>query len=116
MIKFKFLKTLLILIIVMIFTKIYQHNKIIKLTYTKQRLERKYQELLQERSDLLIKHFTLKDYKKIKQFARENLKLDKMSLSNVITMTACSNLFNHRIQDLQRNDILWEGCNDKKRL
>ena len=90
MIKFKFLKILFFIGIALVFVKIYQHNQVVRITYEKQRLERKKQDLVKEKNELLIRHAFLKDYKKVKQYAQDVLKMRKLLLSQVITLTTKS--------------------------
>jgi len=76
--------------VIFLFTKIYQHNLLIKLNYEKQRAENKINFLKQKKNDLVVKALALKDYNKIKKFAEEKLGMQPLRLSQVITVSGMS--------------------------
>jgi cell division protein FtsL len=82
-----FFSLLFLLTIVFVFTKIYQHNLIIKLNYEKQRLERKRVILKQEKNQKLVQLYNLKDFNRIKKIAKEKIGLQELKLSQIITLT-----------------------------
>ena len=86
--KFRFLKILLFIGVVVIFIKIYQHNRVVKINYEKQRLERKLDELVKEKNELMVEYSLLRNYKKVKEDVLQDLNMQKISLSKVITFTA----------------------------
>lgn len=82
-----FFSLLFLLTIIFVFTKIYQHNLIIKLNYEKQRLERKRVILKQEKNQKLAQLYNLKDFNRIKKIATEKIGLQELKLSQIITLT-----------------------------
>jgi len=73
--------------VLFIFFQIHKHNRVIKLSYQKQKLENEKKMLAQKKEELsqqwcnLIKHST------IKEFAKENLKMGKVKLNQVKKLT-----------------------------
>jgi len=59
----------LILVIFFLFIKIYQHNKIVKLLYKKQRIERAKAKLKKKKNNLLVELYKLKDPRAVKKQA-----------------------------------------------
>lgn len=82
-----FFSLLFLLTITFVFTKIYQHNLIIKLTYEKQRLEGKRIILKQQKNKKLVKLYNLKDFNRIKKIAKKEIGLQELKLSQIITLT-----------------------------
>lgn len=83
----KFFSLLFLLTIIFVFTKIYQHNLIIKLNYEKQRLERKVVVLKQQKNKKLVKLYNLKDFNRIKKIAKNKMGLQELRLSQIVTLT-----------------------------
>ena len=70
-----------------IFIKIYQHNKIIKLNYEKQRLEIKKNGIKKEYNVVTAKLCELKDILCVKKNAQEKWGMEKLKFSQVLTFT-----------------------------
>ncbi|MBU4270148.1 hypothetical protein KJ644_03340 [Candidatus Dependentiae bacterium] len=84
----KFLSIIFLLVISFIFLKIYQHNLLIKLSYEKQRFALKKEELKQKKNLLLVDFYKLKDFKRIKNIASQELGLQELTLSQIKTFTS----------------------------
>ncbi len=84
----KFLSIIFLLVISFIFLKIYQHNLLIKLSYEKQRFVLKKEELKQKKNLLLVDFYKLKDFKRIKNIASQELGLQELTLSQIKTFTS----------------------------
>ncbi len=87
MIKVRFLTILFVINLVFIFTKIYQHNLLISLTYEKQRIENKKNNLKKQKNDLRIQYFTMIDQEKVWNLAKSKLGLQPLRLSQVTTFS-----------------------------
>lgn len=73
--------------VLFVFAVIYQHNLIIKLNYTKQRLVQKRDKLQKERNELMRQLCQLKDLHSVKEWAINERGMTDMSLSRVFTLT-----------------------------
>lgn len=87
--RFFLVKGVMMLGIIIIFSKIYQQNQVIKLQYEKQRLERQYQELLKTRNSTRVALSQAKNYSALKIQAEQEFHMVKLPLSNLITFTGC---------------------------
>ncbi len=81
-----FVMTFMILLF-FIFIKIYQHNLLIKLNYEKQRFEKKNSKLRKKKNELLVQYFKLKNQHRVKNVAQQDLGMQPIKLSQVITFT-----------------------------
>ena len=70
-----------------VFLVIYQHNLIIKLTYSKQRLIQKKDKLQKERNELMKELCQLKDLHKVRTWAQDTLGMTDVKMSQVFTLT-----------------------------
>jgi cell division protein FtsL len=75
------------LVFIMIVGKIYQHNKVIRYSYKKQRLEASCKSLLREYDALMIQLAELTDYRSVQAFAQKELAMERVALSRVVTVT-----------------------------
>lgn len=71
----------------LVFTKIYQHNLVIKLNYKKQRLELNKNDLNKSCSNLKVELCRLKDAEQIKKIAQEKWGMEKLKFAQVTTFT-----------------------------
>lgn len=85
--RFIFIKSLGILSLIVIFTKIYQQNRIIKLQYEKQRLERQHEFLTKKYNNMLVQLSYAKDYSLLKKIAQSKFAMTQLQLSHLITFT-----------------------------
>ena len=76
-------RVLTILIVVLAFFKIYQHNLLVQLTYEHQRLERHKKELEQTRNEMYISLLQRKDPDKVFAYARNKLGLQPLAINQV---------------------------------
>jgi hypothetical protein len=70
-----------------VFSKIYQQNQIIKLQYEKQRLERSHTALVKKRNALLVSLSQAKDYAYLKQQAESHFGMKLLALDHLVTFT-----------------------------
>jgi hypothetical protein len=77
----------LVLVLIFIFLKIYQHNSIIKLVYRQQRIDKEKLKARQERNSLLVKFYKMKNQENVRSLARNKLALQSLKPSQVITTT-----------------------------
>lgn len=82
-----FFSLLFLLCVSFVFIKIYQHNLLIKLSYEKQRQERKKEKLQHKKNHMLAKLYSLRDFKRVKKIAQAKLGLKELKLSQIITLT-----------------------------
>lgn len=87
MIQLKVGRLIVLAIICMVFTKIYQHNLIIRLNYERQRLEIKISQLKKQKSDLQRQLFCLREYGTVTAFTQDKLGLSRTKFSQVMTFT-----------------------------
>ena len=85
--KAHFLPLSLLCILLFLFIKIYQHNKIIKLTYAQQRIEKSHANLTKEKNKLLLSLNELQDRTTIKTKTQEQLKMNPLKISQIISFT-----------------------------
>jgi len=74
------------LLILFIFLKIYQHNKIVKLIYEKQKTERMKAKLKKKKNSLLVKLYQLKDQQRVREQAQA-LGMRSLKPSQIVTVT-----------------------------
>ena len=84
----RFVTWLLVLFVVFVFLKIYQHNGIVKLAYKKQKIERMKGKLEKKRNSFLVELYKLKNQKRIVEKAR-SLGMVPLKPSQIITLTRC---------------------------
>lgn len=72
---------------VFMFLVIYQHNLLIKLNYSKQRLAMKKIKLVKEQNELMKEYYQLTDSAKTKKWALEQRGMNDLVMSHVITLT-----------------------------
>jgi hypothetical protein len=87
MLSFRLGKLIFVVSICMMFITIYQHNLIIGLSYERQRLELKKNQLKKQESDLRRQLCFLRDADKVDGFARNKFGMDKINFSQVISFT-----------------------------
>ncbi len=83
----KFLTTVSILIVLFLFIKIYQHNKIVKLFYDKQRIEGRKANVMKKKEKLLVELHKLEDPSFIKKVATEKFGMKDLKLSQIKIMS-----------------------------
>lgn len=83
----RFLTLSLILTTVFLFFKIYHHNKIVTLMYTKQRIERMQEKLHKKKDNLLVDLYKAKDQRLIREKAREQLGMRSLKPSQIVTFS-----------------------------
>lgn len=66
-----------------VFLHIHKHTKFVKLTFAKQKNERLLASLETKKQNLLQELHTVKNHAKIKEFAKENLKMSPVRLSQI---------------------------------
>ena len=74
--------------ILMVFLHIKKHANIVRQMYRKQRNEKIKEELMQKKSSTLRSLYTLKNPSSIKQFATEQLNMQKVCLHQIKTVTS----------------------------
>lgn len=87
----RFLTITVVLGILFIFCKIYQHNRIVKLMYEKQRINKKCHNLKRKKNDLLVQLYTLKDQHTAKNNAQLKLGMQQLQFSQVVSLRDLSN-------------------------
>jgi cell division protein FtsL len=92
MVKAGFLRIIFLLSLVVAVVKIYQHNQIIRLRYEKQRIENKQDKLRKEKNELLAELSRLKDNLQVIEMAKNNLKMDDLKMSQILTLTLKSSV------------------------
>ena len=85
--RFFLIKSLTVFGVLLMFSKIYQQNRIIKLRYEKQRLERQHQALVKSRNVMLVALAQAKDYSFLKKQAEQEFGMTQLPLSRLITFT-----------------------------
>lgn len=85
--RFFLIKSLAVFGVVIVFSKIYQQNLIIKLQYEKQRLDRQHQTLVKTRNAMLVTFAEAKDYSVLKKQAEQEFGMTQLPLSHLITFT-----------------------------
>jgi hypothetical protein len=85
--RFFLIKSLTVFSVLIVFSKIYQQNCVIKLQYAQQRLDRQYQALIKKRNLLLVTLSQAKDYSVLKKQAEQELGMTQLPLSHLITFT-----------------------------
>ena len=78
-----FLPWSFLFLIVFIFFKIYQHNKLVKVTYQKQRIDQEREHLEKENNRLLVEFYKLKDQNRVKRIAQEKLGMQEAKLGQI---------------------------------
>ena len=73
--------------IVIVFLHIHNHTNIVRQLYRKQRNEKMKEELLQKKAAAMRTLYTLKNPSSIKQFAAEQLNMQKIALNQIKTVT-----------------------------
>lgn len=71
------------MVVCFVFLKIYQHNLVIKLSYEKQRLEKKKMQLEKERNDFSVELLSLLDPEKILTKAQEEWGMKAIKINQV---------------------------------
>lgn len=87
MFRMKFGRLLFIFGTLFVFGVIYQHNLIIKLNYTKQRLALKKTKLIKEQNELMKELYQLRDPSTTRVWAVENQGMKDLVMSHVVTLT-----------------------------
>ena len=85
--KTRFFTFLFMINLLFVFVKIYQHNLFIKLSYEKQRIENKKNNLRKKKNELLVQFFRLKDQAEVKKVAQEKWGMKPLKLSQITTLT-----------------------------
>jgi cell division protein FtsL len=83
----RFLTVSLVLIILFLFLKIYQHNKIFNLMREKQRIVRMKESLRKEKNCLLVELYKLKDQQLVCSRAKKELGMESLKPSQILTIT-----------------------------
>lgn len=83
----RFLSLFLTLVVGFLFVKIYQHNKIVKLIYEKQRVEKLREKSIKEKNRLLVELYKLKNPSVVRKRASELLGMVDLKPSQLITVT-----------------------------
>ncbi|MGP8322239.1 MAG: cell division protein FtsL [Methanosarcinaceae archaeon] len=78
-----FLPWSFLFLVVFIFFKIYQHNKLVKVTYQKQRIDQECERLEKENNRLLVELYKLKDQNRVKRIAQEKLGMQEAKLGQI---------------------------------
>ena len=78
-----FLPWSFLFLILFIFFKIYQHNKLVKVTYQKQRIEQELEYFEKENNRLLVELYKLKDQNRVKEIAQEKLGMQEAKLEQI---------------------------------
>jgi hypothetical protein len=71
----------------LVFAEIYQHNKIIKLNYEKQRLDVTQNDLKKTYGSLMVELCNLKCVDHVKKVVQEKFGMEKLKYSQVLTFT-----------------------------
>ena len=79
------------LLILFIFLKIYQHNRIVTLTYQKQKIERMKGKLKKKKNSLLVALYKLKDQQQVREKAYK-LGMRPLQPSQVVTVAKFDDL------------------------
>ncbi|MBY0354084.1 hypothetical protein K2W90_07010 [Candidatus Babeliales bacterium] len=87
MVRLAFFKVVVASGLLFVFTRIYQHNQIVRLNYAWQRLEHQQQQLSKKINDLLVQRENLKSYHETRQWALHVYGMQASSLSKVVTVT-----------------------------
>jgi cell division protein FtsL len=83
----RFVKVAFALLTVFVFLKIYQHNKIVKLVYAKQRIDKEKRKLGKDRDSLLVELYKLQDQERVVVKAESTLGMRPLKLSQTMTFT-----------------------------
>jgi hypothetical protein len=84
--QFALSKIFIVVGVFFVFTRIYQHNLVIKLNYEYQRLEKKRSQLEKQRNELLMELFEVQDPDKVLALA-DHCGMVPLKVSQVITLT-----------------------------
>ena len=84
----RFLTTSFMLAILFLFVKIYQHNKVVKVLYQKQRVARAYEELEKKKNGLLVEFYKLKDFKIVRSRAEKQLGMKQLKPSQIVMVSS----------------------------
>ena len=87
MAQYRFLKAMVCLGIVLALVHVYQHNRVIKLSYEKQRIEQLKQKLTKKKSEILVEFSQAKNPQEIKRWAQRERAMSMTQLSQVTTLT-----------------------------
>ena len=87
MLNFRLGKLIFIVSVCMMFITIYQHNLIISLSYERQRLELKKNQLKKQESDFRRQLCFLKNVERVSEFTQTKLGMDRTKFSQVMTFT-----------------------------
>lgn len=82
-----FFKLFAVIIVISSFITIYQHNRIIQLTYSKQRVEMKKEHLQKAIINLTVELSRLQDFTITQSVAMHQLRMSSLSVAQVITFT-----------------------------
>lgn len=88
----RFLTFFIILLTSFLFIKVYQHNKIVKLLYAKQRIEREKIKLEKKRDQLLVNLYTIKSQESIRLRAETELGMQALKPSQIVVLSSFDNL------------------------
>jgi|SaaInlLV_10m_DNA_2_1039722.scaffolds.fasta_scaffold00054_15 hypothetical protein len=95
--KTRFLALSFFFSLLFLFSKIYQHNKIVKLLYKQQRIENK-QEKLKKKNNLLLTHLhTIQNKNNVKSKLQKEFGMEKIKFSQIVSFTnsSTSSKFTH---------------------
>lgn len=82
----RFLTLSLSLAIIFLFGKIYQHNKIVKLMYKKQKIQRQKEKLEKKKNNLLVELYKLKDQTLVRKRAQEELGMEQLKPKQIVVL------------------------------
>jgi hypothetical protein len=85
--RFIFIRSVVVLGLAVVFSKIYQQNRVIKLQYEKQRLERQNQVLSKKYNNMLVVFSQAKDFTALKKQAELEFGMAQLQLSHLVTFT-----------------------------
>ena len=86
----QFWTSLLLLHLILIFVKIYQHNHVLKHRYAKQKLVRLLHEKKREKDRLLVSLYELKKQSRVRKLARNKLTFKPLALKQIIAISTAS--------------------------
>lgn len=85
--KYRFLKSIIILLVLSVFAKIYQHNCVIRMSYKKESLQKKEHDLVKQKNKLLTMLYQFQDKDDLTYWACEEKGMEIIPLSRVISVT-----------------------------
>jgi len=84
----QFLTTSFCLLILFLFLKIYQHNKMVTVLYKKQRITYAKEKLIKKRNNLLVTLYQLQDQQVVRRRAREELGMLPLKPSQIVVLSS----------------------------